>query len=1150
MRGSSLTLVAVALGLALTMPARAENPARQHLLEQVRLGEATHRDDLVRQSLYRLELIAPDDPEVIAARVRYLLRQGDSTGAQALMDKLKSTAADSTAYRRSQLEMKLATPAGSQALQQARLLGTTGHIDEAIAAYQDLLGGTPPDGSLAVEYWLLVAKKPQRRAQAIEQLTALNARMPGNNELRASLAGLLFDNHRSREGFRVLEQMARSGDGRGQAAELWYQQIQGLPVSAASVAALERFVTLFTDGETVDDAKAKLAEQRKQLADPGFRAKATGLAQVAAGDGARAVAPLQTALRENQNDAETVGALGEAWSQAGKRAAAVRQLSRALRLDPDNDSSGRWKSLLSTNRYWLLIDEGDAALNAKDSALAERKFRQARAVDGSDSYAVLGLGDVAVARQNDAEAERYYLQALRMDRGNSNAVRGLANVYRRQSPERAMAFINTLNASQRRSIDDIERGLEDDRLEAQASELESQGHWNQAAELHQRRLALYPDSVWTLYRLAKARYAAGQQAQADALFRDLARRQPKDADQVYAYGLYLSSTGRDEAALRHLDTLPRGQWSDNIQELARRLTLDRVLAQASEQREAGQEPQAIALLKRQPASDRIDLTLADWAVERGDYAEATSRYRQVLSREPGNEDALLGLAETALAQHDKAQARKWLTRLERAPSQAAPSVNSERRLANAWNEAGEPGRAREIYRRIVPSAKRLPPSMDSALALRDAARFDAASGEPQQALERYRDAMVASEIANKRPEDNDTFTRLTRNDASDDWLKRGIRSDAADLYRQQDVNVTLDHDYWGSSGTPGYSDLRAHTTMLQVDAPLSDGRLLLRTDVVNMDAGSFSGGSYDEKWGTCYDFTCNSNHQQRANGASVAVGWRNDTWEADIGTTPMGFNVVDVVGGLSYSSDLGPFGYTLNAHRRPISSSLLSFAGQRDPNTHKVWGGVRADGGGISMSYDRGGDHGVWSSLSADQLTGKNVADNWRVRWMTGYYYKLINENNRRVTVGLTNMLWHYDKDLSGYTLGQGGYYSPQRYLSFSVPVIWRQRTENWSWELGGSVSWSYAKTDNERRYPIQSLLPARMEAMEEGSSSTGVGYTARALVERRLTSHWSIGAGIDIQEAKDYTPSHALIFVRYSMAGWQGDMDMPPQPLVPYADW
>ncbi len=105
---------------------------------------------------------------------------------------------------------------------------------------------------------------------------------------------------------------------------------------------------------------------------------------------------------------------------------------------------------------------------------------------------------------------------------------------------------------------------------------------------------------------------------------------------------------------------------------------------------------------------------------------------------------------------------------------------------------------------------------------------------------------------------------------------------------------------------------------------------------------------------------------------------------------------------------------------------------------------------GLSLSYDKGEANGGWASLSGDQLTGKNVEDNWRVRWMTGYYYKVINQNNRRVTIGLNNMIWHYDKDLSGYSLGQGGYYSPQEYLSFAIPVMWRERTENWSWELGG----------------------------------------------------------------------------------------------------
>ncbi|MFV9298377.1 cellulose synthase subunit BcsC-related outer membrane protein, partial [Citrobacter amalonaticus] len=70
------------------------------------------------------------------------------------------------------------------------------------------------------------------------------------------------------------------------------------------------------------------------------------------------------------------------------------------------------------------------------------------------------------------------------------------------------------------------------------------------------------------------------------------------------------------------------------------------------------------------------------------------------------------------------------------------------------------------------------------------------------------------------------------------------------------------------------------------------------------------------------------------------------------------------------------------------------------------------------------------------------------------------------------------------------------------------------------------------------------------GGSSQGFGYTARALIERRVTSNWFVGTAVDIQQAKDYAPSHLLLYVRYSAAGWQGDMDLPPQPLVPYADW
>ncbi len=68
---------------------------------------------------------------------------------------------------------------------------------------------------------------------------------------------------------------------------------------------------------------------------------------------------------------------------------------------------------------------------------------------------------------------------------------------------------------------------------------------------------------------------------------------------------------------------------------------------------------------------------------------------------------------------------------------------------------------------------------------------------------------------------------------------------------------------------------------------------------------------------------------------------------------------------------------------------------------------------------------------------------------MTGYYYKVINENNRRVTVGLNNMIWHYDKDLSGYTLGRAAV-QPTGVSLVRRAGDWRQRTENWSWSSAG----------------------------------------------------------------------------------------------------
>ncbi|HBQ6932036.1 TPA: tetratricopeptide repeat protein, partial [Klebsiella pneumoniae] len=588
MRKLSLSLLTLSLGVALLPLAQAATtPAQEHLLEQVRLGEASNREDLVRQSLYRLELIDPNNPELIAARMRYLLRQGDAAGAQKELERLTKLAPDSPELKASRNEMKSNTGEGRQALQQARLLGVAGKVDEAIAAYEKLYGGVPDDVDVAIEYWTLVARLPARHSEGVSQLKQLNASAPGNVSLLTSLAKQMFADNKPQEGFAYLAEMARSASGRGIAADMWFSEVKSMPVSKASVQALQQFLLQFPTGSVAANARVLLDQQQAQLQDPTFRARSEGLAAVKSGNTTQAVADLQKAVQADSRDSDAVGALGQAYSQRGDRARAVAQLSKAIAMDPDSPNRGKWDSLLQTNRYWLLIKQGDNALKAGQLSQAQNYYAQAQRVDRTDSYAVLGLGDVAAARKEAAAAERYYQQALRLDRGNNLAVRGLANLYRAESPEKASAWIAGLPPAQRRSIDDIERSLTNDRLEKQAQALESQGNWAQAAEVQRRRLALDPDSVWITYRLARDLVSAGERQEADALMRTMVNRQPQDAERVYASGLYLSGNDQDDLALAQIAALPRSAWTDNIRELEARLQSDRVLRQANQLRDSG-----------------------------------------------------------------------------------------------------------------------------------------------------------------------------------------------------------------------------------------------------------------------------------------------------------------------------------------------------------------------------------------------------------------------------------------------------------------------------------------------------------------------------------------------------------------------------------
>lgn len=1147
---------------------------QQWLLEQVRIGEAMYREDLVRASLARLQLIAPNDPQALVASIRQALLDKNPDLARQRLAQLQSVAPDSAALRQAQSLMKLQDPQSLKDLQQARLFAAAGRPEEAAAIFERLFGNAPPDFATALEYLRIRSNIPGQHPQVIDQLRALDKQYPGNAGLRQTLADLLFREKRAPEALVVLQELSSDPIASNAAAEREYTYLGTLPIDRTTAQAWQGFIARYPNSPLIGEANKNLQQQQRLLGDPAWNAGAQGKQMI---DQSRnpvaAEGQLRSALKQYPDDPTLYGALGMALFRQGRYAEANTSFSTARTKEQDTSNISKWQDLMDASRYRMLLSQGDKALEQKNLPAARNAFSQARKTKPADADPLIGLASVAQAEHDDIQAEALLLQARRLEPGNGSAVRGLVRLYSAQDPQKAKAFLNGLPASSQKEFSGLRQSMELDELNQQADAATERKDWPQVAALLSKIRNLSPDEPWVTYRLANAQREINQPGAADDSFKQLMNRQGRNPEAIYAYALYLSNTDRDASALSALEKLPKAQWTDSMRELDSRLQRNVLVARAERLRAEGHEPQAIALLMQTSDSDDL-MTVAGWAQERGDFEQAQSLYGQVLKKDPANTGARLGQIETLIANRQLPAARQQLAQFNPAPGTVLTS-SEQRRVANAWVAVGEPDKARAIYAQLLKSPQADP------LVYRDAARLMSVK-EPQQALDYYAKSMAAAGLITPEqanPRDNRAMTMASREKDDDQWLARSLRSDVGELYQRQNPTVHLYTDYgWRSdNASAGTSDTDTRTTILQLDLPVADGTGFLRAEQLNMDAGKFSAdpdGLVRENYGTCAvkynvkgttspDLSGCEDSSQSVNGTMMAAGWKNEVWNVDIGRTPDNFKVPNWLGGVAYSSKFESVGWTLTGSRRPLSNSILSYAGATDPITGITWGGVTSNGLTLSLSHDEGGVDGVWASFGQHWLRGKNVEDNHKSTAMAGYYYRLVERADERMRTGLTLMYWGYDKDLSEYTLGQGGYYSPQKYYSIGVPLNYAFRTANWSVALESSVSWSYAKTDANDLYPLSGLNDKLIQGLDErgfqladglgqtsGGSSTGIGYRLQGLVERRLSDHLVLGGGLLYQHSDSYAPSRAMLYLRYTFDVWQGILPLPVQPLIPYADF
>lgn len=1125
------------------------------MLEQIQLGESLYRDDIVKDAVARLYRIYPQHPQGLLAELRLAVHLDDLERARELLVKLKQVVPESEMYQQGAFLLKFTEPDMREKLAQGRLYAAAGRFDEARVIYDELLQKYYPSADLAVEYWQVRTHQAMQRPLAITALTDALQTFAKHPSLFRALVDYHFQEKQPTQALHYLHLLAEQKAQRDWAASREYEYLITLPISSHTSSLWVVFISRYAGLDAADKAQIELDRQTALLGDQSWQTGQTGLRLLEQGNSAQAITHFKRAIAAYPNDVELHGALGLAYLRQGDRTRALQYFRLAKAKEQRDDQTSKWISLIASTEYWLLLEQASEAFKREDWVQAQQLYRQAYQRDSRNIFALLGLADTALATQQPDIAWGYFKRALQTAPGDEVAQLGVLRYLATLSSEQTLDILIPLKPQNARLFIQAKRDLQIDLLEQRATYAEQESRWHDQLDILREIQQLNLADPWASYRLALALRKQGNETGALEAYQLHLSAHPHVSISRYAHGLLLASVARWDATLNTLNTVPKHAWTTDMHNLAQRVIDARLINLAQQRYSNGDISQAFALLETEPQSQTARLQVAQWSYDAGDYTKSLAYYTQALQAEPDNRDARLGQLENWAAQGKLEQVRDVLDGAELKFTD--PQSSTYRRIVNLWLLVGEKKRAQTILQQ---RAKQL--TEPDALLYRDLARLTSTQ-DPQQALNWYaygmRDAGLLPPVAISAQRDDVAFTTAMRETEDDDWLARGLRTEAAKIYLRETATFTLHTDiWWRSDGTTGLSKLNANTTMAHLEFPLTQGRAFLRADHVRMDAGTLkkdADGRYSGRFGSCSLAECWHGLTQKADGTSFATGWYDEQLSFDIGSTPDDFTVQNWTGGISYSDKTGVTGWRLTASRRPLSNSLLSFAGAKDPGTGIKWGGVIANGVSLGLGWDQGNANGVWADISHHQLSGKNIADNTRSRVMGGYYRRLINTPNELLTVGVASMLWHHKKDLSEYTLGHGGYYSPQRYISLSLPIKYSRRTLDWSYILEGSVSASVSKTGNMAYFPKQGLIAAPFQGKaskdrSKGSSGRGVGYSLRGSVEHRLNSNWVLGTGIDWQHSKDYSPNRAMLYLRYSFEPWQGNLKLPIEPLIPYADF
>ncbi|PLR07781.1 hypothetical protein CFHF_21330, partial [Caulobacter flavus] len=354
------------------------------------------------------------------------------------------------------------------------------------------------------------------------------------------------------------------------------------------------------------------------------------------------------------------------------------------------------------------------------------------------------------------------------------------------------------------------------------------------------------------------------------------------------------------------------------------------------------------------------------------------------------------------------------------------------------------------------------------------------------------------------------------------------------------------------SGEAGLGRLHELSASASASANLGEARFTASLSPVSIDGGTPS-GSAEQRYGANQIVNARAivgefapvyraASPQSASGASVNLAMEAGPLKADIGATPIGFGDVDVAGGLTFSPRLGASGQGKAwIERRPVTDSVVAYAGARDTVTGQRWGRVMRTGGGVSLSYDDGAS-GLYGDASYSHYDGEHVADNDSYQVNLGGYIRPYRRGETQVQVGFNLNQQGFDNNQNFFSLGHGGYFSPKTFTSLTAPISVTARQG--AWKFKGAVAPGY-QTYNQAGaayFPMDPALQGELTTLAQADadvfprylaqSASGFGISGGLSADYQFRPGASIGGAVNFNTFGVYNETAVSVGVKQILGG------------------